>query len=110
MPSEVIRARPPRRVREPGASYGQDAEAPVEGPGWLWGDVDEGEEQFRTLVRDVERTMRAMAGDGALNPENLRRIRLELCRSAVAACEATGRPVPSYVHAVYNEVIGGRFR
>src|SRR5579859_8088502 len=52
-------------VREPESAH---FEHRAEEPGWLFGDPSEAEEQFRTALRNIERTHRAMVGDPAAFP------------------------------------------
>jgi transcriptional regulator with XRE-family HTH domain len=90
-------------VREPGASY----HAPVVDQGdWLSRGEDELEEMIRTVVRNVERTVRGMVTDTV----SVRDMQLVLCRALIRQCESAGKPVPPVLTKVYNEVIEGRFK
>lgn len=108
MPSDVISRRLGRVSESTPPAY-FDADGPIEGPGWLWRD-DEAEESFRTLIRNLDRTIRAMVSGEATSPEDVRKLQLATCRAAMHSAEAAGRPVPQFVTDVYNEIIEGRFR
>jgi transcriptional regulator with XRE-family HTH domain len=96
----------PRALAETLAEGSGDAEA----AGWMWGEPSEAEEQFRTVIRNIEHTLRGMVGEPArVSDESLRKLRLAACRAAMESAELAGRPVPEFVHRVYNEVIEGRF-
>lgn len=102
----------PQDVLAAGGSPGIDeAEGePPEGPGWVFGDPTEAEAQFRTFLRATERTLRAMVGRPDLfATEELRVNQLAACRAAMRSAELAGRPVPAWLHQVYNEVISGTF-
>lgn len=79
--------------------------------GWMFGDASHAEQQFLTLLHNLERTVRAMVGTpDAVSTEDLRINQLAICRAAMHACEATGRPVPPFVTRIYNELIAGTFK
>lgn len=89
--------------------------ATIEGPsaveGWLWREPGEAEQLFRTLLRNLERTTRAMVGNPDLfSAEGLRLNRLAAIDAAELSHRLGGRAIPQWLYAIKNEVITGGFR
>jgi transcriptional regulator with XRE-family HTH domain len=93
------------RVSEDAQTYSV-TDDPVESAGWVWDDDEELEERVRTMLRNVDRTVRGMVSDSA----SMRDVRLAACRGLIRQCEIAGKPVPKVLQQIYNEVIEGRFK
>jgi hypothetical protein len=66
---------------------------------------------MRTILRNLERTTRAMVGKPDLfSAEDLRLNRLGVIRAAMHSHELAGKQVPRWLRGVYDEVSDGRFR
>lgn len=122
MPSAVIKRYPTRPgVRTPvvlldpeEGEIGQirrDPDYQPEGAGWAFGDPNEADEFMRTVLRNLERTTRAMVGNPDLfSVEDLRLNRLGVIRAAMHSHELAGKQVPRWLRGLYDEVSDGRFR
>ncbi len=95
----------------PGAPAANGAPGAAGPPdGWLFGDPTFAEQQFIAFLRNIERTTRAMVGDPDLFAAEEHRInQLAVCRAAMRSAELAGRPVPTWLTRIHNEVIGGEF-
>lgn len=81
------------------------------GEGWLWEAPSDAEARFRTVLTNLDRTTRAMVGDPDLfSAEETKKYRLALVRGTMHSSELAGKPVPAWLTAIYNELIGGTFR
>jgi hypothetical protein len=123
MPSAVIKRYPTRPgVRTPVVlvdssgegeidQIGRDPDYQVEGAGWVFGDPNEADEFMRTVLRNLERTTRAMVGNPDLfSGEDLRLNRLGVIRAAMHSHELAGKQVPRWLRGLYDEVSDGKFR
>jgi hypothetical protein len=79
--------------------------------GWLWGEASEGEEFMRAMLRNLERTTRAMVGKPDLfSAEDLRLNRMGVIRAAMHSHELAGKSVPRWLRELYDQVSDGSFR
>jgi hypothetical protein len=101
----------PRTVTTDRVSEASQGDADSLEPGWMFGDPAAAEEQFNRLLRDQDRTVRAMVGDpDVVSKEEIRLNQLAICRAAQKACEMKGRPVPEFIKRSYDAIIAGTFR